>query len=408
MTPRGRIRVLIVDDSAIARDFLERGLSSCEGIEVIGKASDAYSARDRIVLTDPDVVTLDVEMPGMDGIEFLKRLIAQYPIPVIIVSSVTAEGSRRAVEALEAGAIDVVPKPDAKNAQGLSLMIADLAEKIRMASGANVRKTMPERAPASEDTERKESPRAQDADSDRAMRSDRSAPTNRSGSPVNRVIAIGASTGGTNALNAIIPEFPRDMPPVVVVQHMPPVFTRMFAESLDRSSRVTVTEAKSGDVLENGHVYVAPGDFHCTLVRGATGYSLSCDGGEKVSGHRPSADVLFRSVAIAAGAAAIGVLLTGMGRDGADGLLEMRRRGARCFAQDEESSVVFGMPKEAWANGAAERLIPSSLVTGTILGCLRADGRAVGFAGAVGVAGPAGVTRPDGVTDDARDSRWER
>jgi two-component system, chemotaxis family, protein-glutamate methylesterase/glutaminase len=382
MTPRGRVRVLIVDDSAIARDFLERGLSACEGIEVIGKASDAYSARDRIVLSDPDVVTLDVEMPGMDGIEFLGRLIAQYPIPVIIVSSVTAEGSRRAVEALEAGAIDVVPKPDAKNAQGLSLMIADLADKIRMASGANVRKTLPERARASEETARTAGP----------MRTD------RSGSPVNRIIAIGASTGGTNALNAIIPEFPRDMPPVVVVQHMPPVFTRMFAESLDHSSRVTVTEAKSGDVLENGRVYIAPGDFHCTLVREATGYSLSCDGGEKVSGHRPSVDVLFRSVAIAAGSAAVGVLLTGMGRDGADGLLEMRRRGARCFAQDEESSVVFGMPKEAWANGAAERLIPSSLVTGTILGCLRADGRAVGVAGAAGVAG---------VAADARGSRWE-
>jgi two-component system chemotaxis response regulator CheB len=346
MSEKKRIRVLVVDDSAIARDFLERGLSADSEIEVIGKASDAYSARDKIVLSNPDVITLDVEMPGMDGIEFLKRLIAQYPVPVIIVSSVMAEGSRRAIEALEAGAVDVVPKPDAKNAQGLTLMIADLCEKIKLASLAKVERTVVEK------------PHTQ-AYAESAL-------------PANgKIICIGASTGGTNVLNAIIPEFPHDMPPVVIVQHMPPVFTRLFAESLDKSARVDVSEAKTGDLLERGHVYIAPGDFHCTLVRVSGGYSLKCSEGEKVSGHRPSVDVMFRSAAATVGANAIGVLLTGMGRDGADGLLEMRQRGARCFAQDEESSVVFGMPKEAWVNGAAERLIPSSLVTGTILSCLR-------------------------------------
>lgn len=363
MRENRRVRVLIVDDSAIARDFLERGLSAYPWIEIAGKASDAYSARDKIVLNEPDVVTLDVEMPGMDGIEFLRRLIAQHPIPVIIVSSVTADGSRRAVEALEAGAVDVVPKPDAKNAQGLSLMIAELAEKIQTASLANVDKTVM----GTSDT----------AGGARGHVAADAKKTRGDAASVDRIVAIGASTGGTNVLHAIIPEFPRDIPPVVIVQHMPPVFTRMFAESLCRSSSVNVVEAKSGDALERGCVYIAPGDFHCTLVRSHAGYSLKCSEGEKVSGHRPSVDVLFRSVALAAGPAAVGVLLTGMGRDGADGLLEMRRRGARCFAQDEASSVVFGMPKEAWVNGAAERLIPSSLVTGTILSCLRAsDGAA--------------------------------
>jgi two-component system, chemotaxis family, protein-glutamate methylesterase/glutaminase len=352
MSEKKRIRVLVVDDSAIARDFLERGLSADSEIEVIGKASDAYSARDKIVLSNPDVVTLDVEMPGMDGIEFLKRLIAQYPVPVIIVSSVTTEGSRRAIEALEAGAVDVVPKPDAKNAQGLTLMIADLREKIKIASLAKVERTVTAK-PHSH------------AGADTRAFAESAIPAN------GRIIFIGASTGGTNVLNAIIPEFPHDMPPVVIVQHMPPVFTRLFAESLDKSARVDVCEAKTGDVLERGHVYIAPGDFHCTLVRISAGFSLKCSEGEKVSGHRPSADVLFRSAATTVGSNAIGVLLTGMGRDGADGLLEMRQHGARCFAQDEESSVVFGMPKEAWVNGAAERLIPSSLVTGTILSCLR-------------------------------------
>lgn len=347
MSVARKIRVLIVDDSAIAREFLERGLSSDPSIEVVGKASDAYSARDRIVFLDPDVVTLDVEMPGMSGIEFLKRLIAQYPIPVIIVSAHTVEGSKRAFEALEAGAIDVVAKPDAKDSQGLKSMLDDLAEKVKEASCADMRKIRHAAAATVVKQKLGAKPR-----------------------PDYHLIAIGASTGGTNALGTIIEQFPPDMPGVVIVQHMPPVFTRLFAESLNRTSRVEVKEAESGDIVAQGHVYIAPGDLQCTVRRMGADIRIQCGGGEKVSGHRPSVDVLFRSVAAAAGKNAVGVLLTGMGRDGADGLLEMREAGARCFAQDEETSVVFGMPKEAWENGAAERLIPVEKVTGTILSCL--------------------------------------
>lgn len=347
MMAKRKIRVLIVDDSAIARDFLERGLSADPGIEVVGKASDAYSARDRIVFLDPDVVTLDVEMPGMNGIDFLKRLIAQYPIPVIIVSSVTAEGSKRAFEALDAGAVDIVAKPDAKAEGGLANMLAELTEKVKAAALADIRK-ITHKAPGSETKAKKQE-------------------TAGNGT---HLVAIGASTGGTNALNIIIPKFPKDMPPVVVVQHMPPVFTRLFAESLDTISKVEVKEAENGDIVRQGCVYIAPGDFQCTVNRQGSSWIIQCKAGEKVSGHRPSVDVLFESVAKAAGDKAIGVLLTGMGKDGANGLLAMRAAGARCFAQDEETSVVFGMPKEAWENGAAERLVQTELVTGTILSCL--------------------------------------
>jgi two-component system chemotaxis response regulator CheB len=342
-----KIRVLVVDDSAIARELLEKGLARDPAIEVVGKASDAYSARDRIVILDPDVVTLDVEMPGMNGIDFLKRLIAQYPIPVIIVSAHTLEGSKRAFEALEAGAIDVVAKPDAKDAQGLKTMLDELAEKVKEAACADMKKIR--RTISATVPEKNASPR-RPAD--------------------NFLVAIGASTGGTNALERIIEQFPPNMPGVVIVQHMPPVFTRLFAESLNRTSKVEVKEAETGDIVKTGHVYVAPGDFQCTIHSAGNDYRINCEAGEKVSGHRPSVDVLFDSVARAAGKKAIGVLLTGMGRDGADGLLRMKEAGARCFAQDEETSVVFGMPKEAWENGAAEKLVPVEKVTGTILSCL--------------------------------------
>ncbi len=342
-----KTRVLIVDDSAVARDLLERGLSLDKDIEVVGKASDAYSARDKIVFLKPDVLTLDVEMPRMDGIEFLKRLIPQYPIPTVVVSAVTAEGSRRALDALEAGAVEVVGKPSANDRGALREMLADLAEKVKAAAASDLSKLAGRAKP------RPKAPRA--------------APAARPSGRVSRVVAIGASTGGTVALHHVIEALPADMPPILVVQHMPPVFTRMFAESLDRSSALSVSEAADGDPLERGRVYIAPGDRHLSLARKNGGYIVSVGDEAKVSGHRPSVDVLFRSVAAEAGADGVGVLLTGMGRDGADGLLKMRETGARCISQDEASSVVWGMPREAWEAGAAEKLVPLDEIAGEIM-----------------------------------------
>jgi two-component system chemotaxis response regulator CheB len=378
MSGSKRVRVLIVDDSAIARDLLERGLSMDPDLEVVGKAADAYVARDKIVFLKPDVVTLDVEMPRMDGIAFLRKLMPQYPIPVVVVSAVTAEGSRRALEALEAGALDVVAKPSAKDPAGLKTMISELAERVKEAAKADpekLRVALVETAPATASdaaavTDADAAPKtALKAAPKAALTSvparPKAAPVLKStkssgstGMPSRRVIAIGASTGGTIALAKVVTALPADSPPVVIVQHMPPVFTKMFAESMNRQSRVTVKEAEDGDALLIGRVLVAPGDRHMRLRKTANGYIVGLSDGAKVSGHRPSVDVLFTSVAEVAGNEAVASILTGMGRDGADGMLALRRAGARCVAQDEATSVVFGMPREAWDNGAAEVLVP--------------------------------------------------
>lgn len=357
MKATGNIRVLVVDDSAIARELMAKGLSRNRDITVAGTASDAWSARDKIVLLKPDVVTLDVEMPRMDGIEFLAKLLPQYPIPVVVVSAVTQNGSERALAALAAGALDVVPKPAGNDPRGLETMLVQLAERIREAARADMTKFRPVIS--------RQNPIA--------------APTPVPASRLlstgeRRIIAIGASTGGTCVLNQIVPQFPADMPGTVIVQHMPPVFTRMFAETLDKTSVVSVREARDGDAVEQGLVLVAPGDFHLRVVKNGLQWKVTCTGGDKVSGHRPSVDVLFDSVAEAAGSRATGLLLTGMGADGAKGLLKMRGQGARCFAQDEESSVVFGMPGEAWKLGAAERLVAVGEMTRALMETHRASG----------------------------------
>lgn len=342
MSAAAKVRVLVVDDSAVARDLLERGLSRDPGIEVVGKASDAWAARDKLVFLKPDVMTLDVEMPRMDGIEFLRRLMPQYPVPVVVVSAVTAEGSRRAMEALEAGAVEVVGKPAAGAGTALADMLAELAERVKAAAKADVSKlAVPAASPSLRKASRAPSPAVSSGDEG-----------------ARRLVAIGASTGGTAALHRIVEAFPADMPPVVVVQHMPPVFTRMFAESLDKEAALDVVEAEDGMRLRRGLAVVARGDVHLRVVRSGKGYELRCSAGPKICGHRPSVDALFFSVAEAAGPEAVGVILTGMGRDGADGMLAMRRAGARCIAQDEASSVVWGMPREAWEAGAAEKLAP--------------------------------------------------
>lgn len=328
------IKVLVVDDSALVRQILENGLNQDPEIQVVGTAPDVYAARDLIVEHQPDVLTLDVEMPRMDGIDFLRRLMPQYPLPVIVVSALSARGSQVALDALENGAVDVVLKPSTNLGRNLQEMMQDLREKIKMAARVDVshwKQARPVSGAAS------------------AL-----ATSSRLEVSTDKVVAIGASTGGTVALQSIITALPPHFPGTVIVQHMPPVFTRLFAERLDKLSRLSVKEASDGDVLKPGQVLIAPGGFQTQVVRYGGFYKVRVAEGDKVNGHCPSVDVLFHSMAQVVGRNGLGLLLTGMGRDGAEGLLAMRKAGARTFVQDRESSVVYGMPAEAWDLGAAE------------------------------------------------------
>ncbi len=346
-----RVRVLIVDDSALVRQLLQQGLSSDPGIEVVGTASDPYVARDRIAELRPDVLTLDVEMPRMDGVEFLHRLMPQYPLPVIMVSSLTQKGKQITLDALDAGAVDFVAKPGGDQGRKLPEMFQELRTKVKLAAGANVshwkekRPTPPPQRPR----DLKES--------------------------TDKVIALGASTGGTEAIRRILPMFPVSSPGIVIVQHMPPGFTQMFAERLNQVCAMEVKEAKSGDRVLPGRVLIAPGGLHMKVRRSGGIYEVDCREGEKVSGHCPSVDVLMGSVAQEVGANALGIMLTGMGGDGAEGMLAMRKKGARTVAQDEKTCVVFGMPKVAFEKGGAECLLPLDSIPGKILGILAGETR---------------------------------
>lgn len=329
-----KIKLLIVDDSALVRDLLSRGLNQAPDIEVVGTARDPYDARDKILALEPEVLTLDVEMPRMDGVEFLRRLMPQYPIPVIIVSSLTEDGKSITLAALEAGAVDFVHKPAFNIASGLNEMLNELADKIRMAASVDVSHLHHgSYNPVSTKVEALEE-------------------------STDKVVAIGASTGGTEAIRAIIPRFPRNMPGIVIVQHMPPGFTRLFAQRLNEQSEMEVKEAESGDRVVNGRVLIAPGDLQMKVIRSGGIYQVVCQDGPLCNGHRPSVEIMFNSVASQVGKNAVGVMLTGMGADGADGLVNMRQAGARTLAQDEASSIVWGMPKEAFVRGGAEKLVP--------------------------------------------------
>ncbi|TPV93546.1 MAG: chemotaxis response regulator protein-glutamate methylesterase [Myxococcales bacterium FL481] len=346
----GNIRVLVVDDSALARKILCDGLNECDGIEVVGAAHDPYEARDLIVKLDPDVITLDVEMPKMDGVEFLRRLMPQYPKPVVMVSSLTTRGGEIAMQALEAGAVDLVLKPTSQVERGLEAMLLELSTKVRIASTANVSEWKNRRPPK---------PRASPVASAGAL-----------AVTTDKVVVIGASTGGTEAIRAVLSGLPITCPGVVIVQHMPAVFTKIYADNLNKDLRLHVKQAESGDRVLAGRVFIAPGDLQMRITRSGGQYRLQCEDGPKVCGHRPSVEVLMQSAAKSLGSNAVGVMLTGMGRDGADGLLAMRKAGARTFAQDEATSVVFGMPREAHLNGGAERLVPLRDMAGTIMGAL--------------------------------------
>lgn len=337
------IRVLIVDDSRMMRELLAGILKDRPGIEVVGAAADAYEARDLMRELRPDVVTLDVEMPRMNGLEFLDRLMRARPTPVVMISSFTRAGSDVTFRALELGAVEFVEKPrlDEQAPEGYAELIA---EKIRAAASARLRP--PRRAPLAHET----GPRPAAALAAKAIAGGQGASE--------RVIAVGASTGGTEAIREFLVGMPGDCPGIVIVQHMPEHFTRMFAERLNGLCAITVREAEHNDPVLRGHAYVAPGGRHLSVARerGRTVVRLSTD--EPVNLHRPSVDYLFQSAARALGPDVVGVIMTGMGRDGARGLLAMRKAGAYNLAQDEPSCVIFGMPKEAIELGAVDEVAP--------------------------------------------------
>lgn len=347
MNTRKNIRVLVVDDSAVVRKVFTEELSREKGIEVVGTAPDPYVARDKIVQLKPDVVTLDIEMPRMNGITFLKKLIRYYPLPVIIVSSLTAKGSELALEALSSGALEVISKPTGSYSVGeMSLQLAD---KIRAVARVKVVQRPLGKAP------------------DRRTKNESTPGARVFPTTADKVVAIGASTGGTEALKTVLSQMPANAPGILVVQHMPAKFTTSFSERLDSLCSMQVKEAEDGDRVMNGTVLVAPGNYHMLLKRSGARYYVRVKQGPLVHHQRPSVDVLFKSVAQYAGRNSLGIILTGMGNDGAEGLLMMRNAGAATLAQDKETSVVFGMPKEAIKRGAAEKGTPLQDITETAL-----------------------------------------
>jgi two-component system chemotaxis response regulator CheB len=349
-----RIRVLIVDDSALVRKLMSEILGTARDMEVVGTAPDAYLARDRIKLLQPDVITLDVEMPRMDGITFLRNLMRLRPMPVVMVSSLTEAGAEVTLDALSIGAVDYLSKPKVDLAATLGDYREELLEKIRGAAKARVRPYEPK-------TERAPAPESLGADA--VLR--RTAPVRYR--TTDRLIAVGASTGGTEAIKEFLQGMPPDAPGVVIAQHIPKAFSTPFAERMNRSSQMTVCEAQDGQQILPGHAYIAPGDRHLVVVRSGTRWVCRLDDGLPVNRHKPSVDVLFRSVAQEAGYNAIGVLLTGMGKDGAQGLLEMRQAGSPTIAQDEATCVVWGMPGEAVQIGAAAEELPLHRISGRVL-----------------------------------------
>ncbi len=340
-----RTRVLVVDDSAIVRKVFSEELSRYEDIEVVGTAPDPFIARDKILSLSPDVLTLDMEMPRMDGLTFLKKLMHHYPLPVIVVSSLTQNGSELAMEALEAGAIDVIAKPGSSYSVGE--LSEQLAEKIRGAAVAKRR--IPGGLPKPPAPPVKHEPR------EATLRE-----------TTDKVIAIGASTGGTEAIRVILQEMGPAMPGIVIVQHMPAGFTTAFAARLDGLCRMEVKEAQDNDAVCVGRALLAPGNRHLVLERSGARYYVRVKDGPLVCHQRPSVDVLFHSVAQAAGRNAVGVILTGMGKDGADGMRHMHDAGARTIAQDENTCTVFGMPREAIAAGGADQVLPLGRISSAL------------------------------------------
>jgi two-component system, chemotaxis family, protein-glutamate methylesterase/glutaminase len=330
------IRVLIVDDSALIRSLLTQVINSQHDMQAIGAAPDPYAAREMIKALNPDVLTLDVEMPKMDGLSFLEKLMRLRPMPVLMISSLTEQGSEITLRALELGAVDFVAKPKLDIARGIKEYSQEIAEKIRTVASAHIRR--------------------------QAVADPSAAPPRRianlgSLGSTEKILAIGASTGGTEALKDFLLQLPPDCPGILITQHMPELFTKSFAERLNRvCEKLTVIESQGGERVLPGHAYLAPGHSHLRLARSGANYVTQIDQGPPVNRHRPSVDVLFDSVAECAGLNAVGVILTGMGKDGAVGMMKMKRAGARTYAQDEASCVVFGMPRAAIELGAVDEV----------------------------------------------------
>jgi two-component system chemotaxis response regulator CheB len=360
MASRPRIKVLVVDDSALVRRILTELLGADAGLEVVGAAGDAYAAREMIKRLEPDVLTLDVEMPKMDGVTFLRNLMRLRPMPVVMVSSLTEQGADVTLDALAVGAVDFLTKPRLDIAAKLAEYGDELRAKVKAAAGARLR------TPAVSSAAARSVPPAYSADAVLTKRP----PTHFR--TTERIIAIGASTGGTEAIKDVLLGLPADSPGILIAQHIPKSFSEAFARRMNRCCALSVVEAVDGQQVLPGHAYVAPGDRHLMLVRDGARFVCRLDDGELVNRHKPSVDVLFRSVAQQAGRNAIGVLLTGMGRDGARGLLELREAGSPTLAQDEATSVVWGMPGEAVALGAATEVLPLPSIAARLLALARA------------------------------------
>ncbi len=349
------IKVLIVDDSAIVRKILTEELSKCSDIEIVGTAVDPYVAREKIAKLRPDVLTLDLEMPRMDGLSFLAKLMKHYPMPVVVLSSLTPKNSELAIKALDLGAVDVLAKPG--TAFSTQNVAQQLIRSIRAAATATIRRQ----------------PAATDRSNDNGISSSKLL-----SQTTHKIIAIGASTGGTKAIEEVLIRMPGTSPGTVIVQHMPEHFTSSFAKRLNDICPMEVREAKDNDFVTPGVALIAPGNRHMVLQRSGGNYLVRIKNGPMVHYQRPSVDVLFQSVAAAAGKNAVGVLLTGMGADGAKGLLEMKQAGAPTIAQSEATCVVFGMPKEAIKLGAADRVVDLEKIPAAIIDALQMDGKTPG------------------------------